>query len=79
MKRIYLLLFFVLGSRYCLQAQVLDPYQFFPANIGDRWEYTQGWPDIIYTVLRDSIDERDSSRFVFYSPVSAYGGQIPNR
>ncbi|MHB9040708.1 MAG: T9SS type A sorting domain-containing protein [Melioribacteraceae bacterium] len=74
MKRIYLLFFYISFIGYRLQAQELDPYQFFPVNIGDHWEYTQAGPDIIYTVLRDSIDQKDSSRFVFfYDPLPYYG------
>ena len=75
MKRIYLLFFYMLFIGYRLQAQELDPYQFFPTNINDHWEYTHAGPDIIYTVIRDSIDQNDSSRFVFYSPVSANGAR----
>jgi hypothetical protein len=57
-----------------LQAQELDPYKFFPANVGDRWEYTMAGGDQIYTVVRDSIDPKDSSRFVFfYDPPPYYG------
>lgn len=67
MRKIYLLFFSLLCNRYYLQAQELDPYQFFPANVGDRWEYTQNGPNIIYEVIRDSIDQKDSSRFVFYN------------
>ncbi len=56
------------------QGQNLDPYQFFPTNIGDRWEYTWAGPDVVYTVIRDSIDVKDSSRFVFfYAPPLYYG------
>lgn len=50
------------------KGQDLDPYQFFPANVGDRWEYTRAGPDLIYTIIRDSIDVNDSSRFLFYEP-----------
>jgi len=73
MKRIYLLFFYLLISGYFLQAQELDPYQYFPTNVGDRWEYTQNGPDIVYTVIRDSIDQTDSSRFIYYNynPMSA--------
>ncbi len=56
----------LLSSFSYSQAQELDPYQFFPANIGDRWEYTMSGGDQIYTVVRDSIDPKDSSRFVFF-------------
>ncbi|MCL4551888.1 MAG: T9SS type A sorting domain-containing protein [Bacteroidetes bacterium] len=50
-----------------IHPQNLDPYKFFPAHVGDHWEYTQNGPDIIYTVIRDSVDQKDSSRFVFYN------------
>lgn len=56
------------------QGQNLDPYKFFPANVGNRWEYTQAGPDIIYTIVRDSTDMKDSSRFIFfYNPPLYYG------
>ena len=54
------------------QGQKLDPYQFFPANIGDRWEYTYAGPDQFYTVARDSIDTKDSSRIIFYDVWTTY-------
>ncbi len=64
----------LLVSSSFIHSQNVDPYQFFPTNIGDRWEYTQAGPDIIYTVLRDSVDTKDSSRFVFfYDPPLYYG------
>ncbi len=49
------------------QGQKLDPYQFFPANIGDRWEYTMAGPGAGWTIIRDSIDLKDSSRFIFFT------------
>lgn len=55
-----------------INAQGLDPYQFFPANIGDRWEYTYAGPDQFYTVARDSIDTKDSSRIIFYDAWTTY-------
>lgn len=64
----------LLVSSSFIHSQNVDPYQFFPTNIGDRWEYTQAGPDVIYTVVRDSIDMKDSSRFVFfYDPPLYYG------
>ncbi len=74
MKGIYLLFFFLLCNGYYLQAQQLDPYQFFPAHVGDRWEYTQAGGNVTYTVIRDSTDMKDSSRFIFfYNPPLYYG------
>ncbi|KAF0141436.1 MAG: hypothetical protein FD122_1684 [Stygiobacter sp.] len=67
------LLMLIFGLTFSLKAQSEDPYQYFPANVGDRWEYTHAGPDIIYTVIRDSIDQKDSSRFIFYNPSSNYG------
>ncbi|KAF0216641.1 MAG: hypothetical protein FD178_1105 [Ignavibacteria bacterium] len=58
----------LLSSFSCSQGQELDLYQFFPANIGDQWEYTMAGGDQIYTVIRDSIDIKDSSRYLFYKP-----------
>ncbi len=58
----------LLVSSSFIHSQNVDPYQFFPANIGDRWEYTRAGPDQIYTVVRDSIDLKDSSRYLFYDP-----------
>ncbi|MCL4551732.1 MAG: T9SS type A sorting domain-containing protein [Bacteroidetes bacterium] len=64
----------LLVSSSFIHSQNLDPYQFFPTNIGDRWEYTWAGPDVVYTVIRDSIDVKDSSRFVFfYAPPLYYG------
>ncbi|MCL4551733.1 MAG: T9SS C-terminal target domain-containing protein, partial [Bacteroidetes bacterium] len=57
----------LLSSFSYSQGQNLGPYQFFPAHVGDHWEYTQNGPDVIYTVIRDSLDQKDSSRFVFYN------------
>ena len=68
------LVIMLLSSFSYSQAQELDPYQFFPANIGDSWEYTQAGPDIKYTVVRDSIDQKDSSRIVFYN-IQSYNPQ----
>ncbi|KAF0148412.1 MAG: hypothetical protein FD143_2875 [Ignavibacteria bacterium] len=63
-----------MGYLSYMRAQELDPYQFFPANVGDRWEYTQAGPNVTYTVIRDSTDMKDSSRFIFYyNPPLYYG------
>ncbi|KAF0148413.1 MAG: hypothetical protein FD143_2876 [Ignavibacteria bacterium] len=52
----------------------LDPYQFFPANVGDRWEYTLAGGGVGWTIVRDSIDIKDSSRFIFSQyPPAFYG------
>lgn len=48
-------------------SQELDPYQFFPANIGDRWEYTYAGSEAGWTIMRDSIDLKDSSRLIFFT------------
>ncbi|MGK9370185.1 T9SS type A sorting domain-containing protein, partial [Melioribacter sp. Ez-97] len=73
MKSIYLTILFVFLTSIMF-AQYDDPYQFFPANLGDHWEYTRAGGDLHYTVLRDSIDPKDSSRFIFfYDPPLYYG------
>ncbi|KAF0216642.1 MAG: hypothetical protein FD178_1106 [Ignavibacteria bacterium] len=56
------------------QAQELDPYKFFPANIGDRWEYTRAGGVDIFEIVKDSIDIQDASRFIYYEwPPSFFG------
>jgi hypothetical protein len=30
---------FLLQATVVMHAQYDDPYQYFPANVGDRWEY----------------------------------------
>jgi hypothetical protein len=74
MKNIYFILFIQLFAWRNLSAQELDPNQFFPCSIGDHWEYTQAGPDIKYTVVRDSIDQKDGSRYVFFFNPSLYYG-----
>ena len=56
----------LLSSFSYSQGQNLDPYQFFPANIGDRWEYTYAGGIGGYQIVKDSIDLKDSSRYIFY-------------
>ena len=69
-KKIFLIM--ILFSAVLHSQYTNDPYQFFPANIGDRWEYTWAGPNQIYTVVRDSIDTRDSSRIIFYNSQTTY-------
>lgn len=74
MKKYLFIVTFIVKVIYAQDTTNLDPYQFFPANIGDYWEYTQAGPDIKYTVARDSIDQKDSSRIVFYN-IQSYNTQ----
>ncbi|MFA7289420.1 MAG: T9SS type A sorting domain-containing protein [Melioribacteraceae bacterium] len=50
----------------------LDPYQFFPVNIGNRWEYTDAGLDEFLSIARDSIDNKDSSKIIFYDAWTSY-------
>jgi hypothetical protein len=54
----------------------LDPYQFFPVNIGNRWEYTDAGLHQYLTIPRDSIDSKDSSKIIFYD---AWTNHHPNK
>lgn len=74
MKKYLFIVTFIAKVIYAQDTTNLDPYQFFPANIGDYWEYTQAGGDIKYTVVRDSIDQKDSSRIVFYN-IQSYNTQ----
>ncbi|MBI1938038.1 MAG: T9SS type A sorting domain-containing protein [Ignavibacteriales bacterium] len=67
-----IIILFLFGFNNYIQAQELDPYQFFPANVGDRWEYTYAGPDLFYSIARDSIDTKDSSRIIFYDTWTTY-------
>lgn len=66
MEKTFLFALVFISLKIFAQDNNLDPYQFFPANIGDRWEYTTAGPDVGYTIVKDSIDLKDSSRFIFF-------------
>lgn len=49
---------------YAQDTTNLDPYQYFSAYVGNRWVYEGYSPLGSWTVVKDSIDLQDSSRFV---------------
>ncbi len=62
-----LLLTFLTLFNFCLDAQTIDPYKFFPSSVGNVWEYSNGQKT---GILRDSIGQ-DSAKYLWvpnYTP-----------
>lgn len=66
MKKYFFIAIVITMVTYAQDSTMLDPYQFFPANIGDRWEYTRVGGVDIFEVVKDSINIQDSSRFIYF-------------
>ncbi|MFA3784168.1 T9SS type A sorting domain-containing protein [Melioribacteraceae bacterium 4301-Me] len=58
---------------YAQDTTNIDPYQYFPAYVGNRWVYEGGNHGLgSWSVSKDSIDLQDSSRYINPSPDGAY-------
>jgi len=63
MKKNILLL---LAVPYYIFSQTVDPYDYFPSSVGNRWEYSvQGGRILVHEIYKDSIDA-DGNKFIYY-------------
>lgn len=62
-----LLFTFLTLLNFCLVAQTIDPYKFFPSAVGNVWEYAYATGTHRFEIVSDSL-LTDSSRYLYYVP-----------